>query len=77
MKCTQCGSEKLTLNLPVRERLNNYPLVVQTLDNPEATFFKGSRSYEVHGNVCADCGYLMLTLPQSDATEIYETHMKR
>lgn len=77
MKCIQCESEKITLNVQLSDGAHKLPIIAQTRDNPDATFFKGTRSYRVHANICSDCGYLMLTLPQSDAKKVYETHANR
>lgn len=77
MKCVQCASQRIARNVRIREGSHSFPIIVQTFDEPDATFCKGKRSYRASANICSDCGYLMLTVPKNDAQKIYETNADR
>ncbi len=79
MKCLQCESERIAENVRAIDHgdhlATTHPLSLQTQTNPEAMIFKGSLEYPMRANVCADCGFVMLSVGTKDAENIYRrTH---
>ena len=73
MKCLQCGSQDIVWNVEVFDRshggaLKNLSVGVHR--NPDALLFKSTKFASVNGNVCADCGFLMLSVSESDAASL-------
>ena len=74
MKCLQCGSDRIAADVRVIDRGDGNvtrDFSLQTYENPQAFLFKGAESYSVSANVCANCGFIMLSVPKDVAAQIY------
>ncbi|PHS10662.1 MAG: hypothetical protein COA78_10900 [Blastopirellula sp.] len=77
MKCLQCNSERIVMNVRAvdREQHHKHDLTLEVYENPDAWVFKGVHEGVLKGNVCADCGFVMFSLSVSDAQKL-ERHQK-
>ena len=73
IKCAQCGSDKIMLNLALSERAGG-PLVVTLEGNPDAKIFKDMKMAELRGTVCGECGNVGLSIENPE--ELWETYKK-
>ena len=71
MKCVQCGSDDIVRDVNVFDRGHSdikYNLTLGVFKRPKAMFFKAARAVvPAKGNVCADCGFVMLSVSKFDA----------
>lgn len=79
MKCLQCGSSRIVTNARVVDRGHEdlgQQLKIEVFGNPEAWIFKDAHAGTLKANVCADCGFVMLSVSLEDAREM-ERHQKK
>ena len=70
MKCLQCGSEDLVRDVRVVDRADynaRQDLKLEVYDAPAALMFKGPHEAKLLAQVCADCGFVMLSVSKKDA----------
>ncbi len=65
MKCTQCGSDDVVLNLRVMDQVgegDKSDLALETHMSPHALFLTEAVSIPVVANVCVACGNVMFSV---------------
>ena len=72
MKCLQCDSEDIVRNVEVFDQTAHGAgnLSIGIHRNPDAMLFKNTKLAKIKGNVCASCGYLMLSVSRMDAASL-------
>ena len=73
MKCVQCGSEDIALGMNVFDRGHTdirHNLMIGIFKRPKAMFFKRASAVQAKANVCADCGFVMLSVSSYDAKRL-------
>ena len=73
MKCLQCESDDIIRNVRVVDRGDHhakYNLSLEVYANPKAWVFKDTKTGHVRANVCADCGFVMMTVSKADAQKL-------
>lgn len=73
MKCLQCGSSDIVRNVRAFDRDHGglgQDLPLQVHNNPDAMFFKGPELFPLKANVCAQCGFVMLSVSRDEAKRI-------
>jgi hypothetical protein len=73
MKCVQCGSERIVKNVVAIDHGHmNHPqdLQIGVYENPQALFMKGAHLANLKAHVCADCGFVMFSVPVEKAREL-------
>ena len=75
MKCLQCDSERLVKDVRVVDQTDigvKFDLKLEVERNPEAWIFKGVEEGVLKANVCAECGFVMLSVSPDDAKRLEE-----
>ena len=73
MKCLQCSSERIVRNVRVVDRAHanmKSDLRIEVYENPDAVLFKGAHGEVLKANVCAECGFVMLSVSVSEARKL-------
>ena len=74
MKCLQCGSERVVKDVRVVDHGHNYgmkfDLTLEAYRDSNAWVFKGAEAFPLQANVCAACGFVMLSVSPQDAQRI-------
>lgn len=80
MKCLQCGSTDIVLNVRAVDHSHGggiVDLMLQVYTHPTAMIFKGTRSFPMHANVCVACGFVMLNVRSDHARRIQQIQPNR
>lgn len=70
MKCNGCGSEKIMLNLRIRDgydRVSGQDLEVEVQRNPDAFIFTQAHREVLRATVCGECGNVGLSVENPQA----------
>lgn len=71
--CVQCGSDDIVKRVRIIDHGDNdwkRDLKVEVYEDPNAFIFKGTHEGKLSANVCADCGYVMLSVSPRTAREL-------
>ena len=70
MKCLQCGSDDIVKNVRIVDRGDHntrHNLSLEVYAKPSAWIFKEAKQGILKANVCADCGFVMMSVSKSEA----------
>ena len=72
MKCVQCDSINIVRNVQILDLgpggFRNLKAGVEK--RPKAMIFKDMRAVDIHGNVCVECGFVMLSVSKGGAQRL-------
>ena len=74
-KCLNCSGNNIVTEIRVVDRgegNSKRDLKLEVYDNPDAFIFKGAHDASLRGDVCKDCGHVMLYIPVDKASEFAE-----
>ncbi len=72
MKCLYCESKNIARNIFVIPGPHQqFELTLIDFKNPDAWFLKGAIKANLRANVCADCGFVMLSITKSKAQSFF------
>ncbi len=80
MKCLQCGSKDIVKNVRIVDRgdhLTRHDLNLEVYANPSAWVFKDAKQGILRANVCAECGFVMISVSKSDAIKLKQAKQKK
>ncbi|MCY4402145.1 MAG: hypothetical protein OXD54_06160 [Candidatus Poribacteria bacterium] len=71
MQCQNCDSERIMTNCPIRDG-QGFKVCIHIATKPDALLFKGNHKKDLFANICADCGYISLTVKNPEGlSQIY------
>ncbi len=73
LTCMRCGSKDIVRDVRVVDRgegNSKTDLKLEVYENPDALIFKGTHKARLSADVCADCGFAMLSVSAKAAREL-------
>ena len=80
MKCVQCDSINIVSNVQILDHghydaITNLKAGVEK--RPKAMIFKDRQTTDIYGNICADCGFVMLSVSIGAARRLQKAKLTR